>query len=230
VPKGESTELDEFARKDKLALVRAAWTAVVALEKRLAAGWDTAARGRHPDDGCWMSVPDLLWGLAHAAITPRDINRHLPVVRLWPSELVGHVTRPDGTMPHLAKQALNCWLVGQLWPTSLDLHAFRILLMDATGHAPEEISGLGENDVEFVPGGVRLTLVKLRARRRSHRSFKDTSPSEIADMVAAEEFKDRPRREPGVIVQRLMPSPRTLGCEPLIQSESCSLAPAWKTT
>ncbi|MEV4840383.1 hypothetical protein AB0K05_38165 [Nonomuraea sp. NPDC049486] len=204
VPQGESSELDEFPRKDKLTMVRAAWAAVVALEKRLAAGWDTAAQGRHPDNGCWMSVADLLWGLAHAAITPRDINRHLPVVRLWPAELVDHVARPDGTLPHFAKQALNRRLVGQLWPTSLDLHAFRILLMDATGHAPEEVSALRENDVEFVPGGVRLTLVKLRARRRSHRSFRDTSPSEVADVGEAEEFRDRPRREPGVIVRRLM--------------------------
>lgn len=204
VPMGETNELDEFSRKDKLALVRGAWAAVIALEKRLAAGWDLAARGRHPDEGSWMSVPDLLWGLAHEAITPRDINRHLPVVRLWPAELIHSIDRPDGTMPHIAKQALNSWLVAQLWPTSLDLHAFRILLMEATGHAPEEVSGLSENDVEFVPGGVRLTLVKLRAGRRSHRSFKDDSPSEMADMVETEEFKDQPRREPSVIVRRLM--------------------------
>lgn len=56
----------------------------------------------------------------------------------------------------------------------------------------EKVSALSENDVEFVPGGVRLTLIK-RVRRRSHRSFKDSSPWEIADVVETEEFKDRPR-------------------------------------
>ncbi|MFG3227617.1 hypothetical protein ACGF07_22935 [Kitasatospora sp. NPDC048194] len=204
VPIGENNELDEFSRKEKQALVRGAWAAVIALEKRLAAGWDLAAQGRHPDDGSWMSLRDLLWGLAHGAITPHDIHEHLPVPRLWPQELIGCIRKPDGTLPRASKTALDRWLVAQLWPTSFDLHAFRVLLMDATGHAPEEVSGLREDDVEFVPGGVRLTLVKKRAKRRYYRSFKDDSSLEMADVVETEEFKDRPRREPSAVVRRLM--------------------------
>jgi NADPH:quinone reductase-like Zn-dependent oxidoreductase len=58
------------------------------------------------------------------------------------------------------------WLVRQLYPCDLDLHAFRVLLIAATGgHAPEEVTGLTEDDVEFLPGGVRLTLTKQRAGR-----------------------------------------------------------------
>jgi len=204
VPNGETTELDEFSRADKQALVRGAWKAVIALEKRLAAGWDLASQGQHPSKGSWTSVSDLLWGLAHDMITPSDISDHLPPSRLWPAELRRCIERPDGTAPvTVAKPALNRWLTAQLWPTSLDLHAFRVLLADATGHAPEEVSVLTEDDVEFVPGGVRLTLVKKRAQRRYYRSFKD-DPAATGEVIETEEHKDRPRREAGVIVRRLM--------------------------
>lgn len=203
VPVGETTELDEFSRQEKAALVRAAWAAVVALEKRLAAAWELAATGRHPDDGSWMSVADLLWGLAHEAITPKDIQNHLPVFTSWQPHLRGCIERPDKPVPvRTAKQVLSRWLVAQLWPSTLDLHAFRILLADATGRAPEEISQLTEDDVEFIPGGVRLTLVKSRARRRYYRSFTD-NPLDMVDSET-EEYRDLPRREPGAIIRRLM--------------------------
>jgi hypothetical protein len=203
VPAGETTELDEFSRQEKTALVRQAWAAVVALEKRLAAGWDLASTGRHPDDGSWMSVADLLWGLARQVITPKDIQDHLPPFTSWPPQLRGCIERPDTPVPvRSAKQVLSRWLVAQLWPTTLDLHAFRILLADATGRAPEEVSQLTEDDVEFVPGGVRLTLVKSRARRRYYRSFTD-KPADMVDRET-EDYRDLPRREPGVIIRRLM--------------------------
>lgn len=204
VPVGDSNELDEFSRQEKRELVRTAWTAVVALEKRLTTGWELAATGRHPDHGCWTSVPDLLWGLARQAITPKDIHDHLPVSTSWPAHLRECIGRPDGPLPRTAKQLLSRWLVAQLWPSTLDLHAFRVLLTDATGRAPEEVSQLAENDVEFVPNGVRLTLVKKRAHRRYYRSFTDKPVDNVGDVVETEDFQNLPRREPGEIIRRLM--------------------------
>jgi hypothetical protein len=66
------------------------------------------------------------------------------------------------------------------------------LLVAATGHGPEEVTTVTENDVEFFPGGVRLRLAKNRAGLLRHRTFRDSSPSE--DSVAVVEFVDRPRR------------------------------------
>jgi hypothetical protein len=91
-----------------------------------------------------------------------------------------------------------------LWPSTLDLHAFRVLLADATGRAPEEVSQLTSNDVEFVPNGVRLTLVKKRAQRRYYRSFTDKPVDKAVDVVETEDFRDLPRREPGEIIRRPM--------------------------
>ncbi|QEV16141.1 hypothetical protein CP975_00080 [Streptomyces alboniger] len=203
VPAGEYEELDEFSWEEKQAMVRTAWTAVVALEKRLAAGWERAGRGQHPQQGSWTGIDDLLWGLAHGEITPARISEVLPPPRFWPEQLRKCIRRPDGTMPHTARTVLTRWLVAQLWPTTMDLHAFRVLLVDATGHPPEEVSQLTEEGVEFTPGGVRLTLVRKRAKRRYYRAFKDVS-LELADVIETKTFKDQPRREPGAIARRLM--------------------------
>lgn len=204
VPIGENEELDEFSRTEKQAMVRAAWAAVIAMEKRLETGWGMAGQGRHPRDGSWMSIPDLLWGLAHDAITPSQISDELGPPRGWTEELRSCIRRPDGSLPATtARTVLTRWLVAQLWPNTLDLHAFRVLLVDATAHPPEEMSKLTEDGVEFTPGGVRFTLVRKRAKRRYYRAFKDTS-LEMADVIETKEFTDQPRREPSAIVKRLM--------------------------
>jgi len=54
---GESKERDEFTRKEKLALVRAAWTSAHATRKRIEDSWALAAQGRHPDQGAGPASP-----------------------------------------------------------------------------------------------------------------------------------------------------------------------------
>ncbi|MFJ4673308.1 hypothetical protein [Kitasatospora purpeofusca] len=205
---GEKTERDEFTRQEKRALVRAAWENVHATRKRVEEGWALAGGGRHPDQGRWTSIPDLLWGFAHDRITPQDIHRRVPAPREWPPELRMFVTGPDEVfVPQMARRLLARKLVASLYPHNLDLHAFRILLMDATGHASEEVTGFGETEVEFLPKGVRLTLLKNRAERRRHRAFRDQSapveagPDEDADRQLT---VDWPRREASEVVRRLM--------------------------
>ncbi len=200
---GECAERDEFSRAEKQALVKAAWSSVHALERRLAEGWALAEQGRHPDMGDWLHVPDLLWGLSRAAIVPRQIGDRLPPhTTLWPPELREMVLRADGTVaPRRARRDLVWQLVRRLYPTNLDLHAFRVLLMDATGHASEEVTGFGPSDVEFFPKGVRLTLVKERAHRVRHRAFRDAPRGDEAEV---KNELDRPRREVSAIVRRLV--------------------------
>ncbi|MFH8733458.1 hypothetical protein [Streptomyces sp. NPDC017964] len=204
---GEKAEHDEFSRKDKQTLVRASWSAVNELERRLAEGWRLAEAGQHPGSGSWLHLPDLLWGLAHGEVTPTDIRSRLPSVSCWPEDLRKLVMRPDGRVTvNTARQKLVRQLVAYLYPTTLDLHAFRVLLMDSTGHTSEEVTGFGAKDVEFFPKGVRLTLVKKRAGRVRHRAFRDGSlikqPAEVGS--AAHEITDQPRREASVIVRRLL--------------------------
>ncbi|MFI5540645.1 hypothetical protein ACIA5H_30050 [Nocardia sp. NPDC051900] len=92
---GATNELDEFSRKDKRAVVRAARTWTAELERRLTAGWAWAARGSHPADHGWTDVANLLWGLAHLEITPIDIRANLPMMREWPPELRACIETAD---------------------------------------------------------------------------------------------------------------------------------------
>lgn len=203
VPWGGTQEVDEFSRKDKRALVRAAWEWVNRLDDRLAAGWAAAERGRHPAAHGWTEIPNLLWGLAHGQISPREVLDNLPIVHHWPPELRACIDRPDRPMAAArAKEMLTRWLVHQLYPSHLDLHAYRILLVAATGHAPEEVTTLTIDDVEFLPSGVRLTMTKRRAQRVRHRTF-GTAPAETAASEPVE-FSDRPHREVGAIIRRLI--------------------------
>ena len=105
--------------------------------------------------------------------------------------------------PRRAKDDARCdgWC-SQLYPSHLDLHAYRVLLVAATGHAPEEVTALTDTDVEFLPTGVRLTLTKRRAQRVRHRTFgTEPSPDNDAEPV---DFADRPHREVGAIIRRLI--------------------------
>ena len=93
------------------------------------------------------------------------------------------------------------WLVSRLYPSHVDLHAYRVLLVAATGYTPEEITALTERDVEYLPTGVRLTLIKQRAQQVRHRTF-GSEPSPGNDGQAVE-FTDRPHQEVGAIIKHL---------------------------
>jgi hypothetical protein len=202
---GESSERDEFTRAEKRAMVRAAWKSVQAMEARIRDGWELAGRGQHPDRGSWTNLADLLWALAYGGLQPAEIRAAVPMATRWPDELRALVARPDGTVvTNTARQQLLTQLVAKLYPTTLDLHAFRILLMDTTGHAPEEVTQFGAKDVEFLPKGVRLTLLKNRAARMRHRAFRDADRRVEESDVSDEVFSDQPRREASEVVRRLL--------------------------
>ncbi len=206
---GETTERDEFKRDEKLALVQAAWRSAHATRKRLDDGWALAATGRHPDEGSWTSVPDLLWGLAHDQITPSEIRDNLPRPRHWPAELHALAAEGGTVRPQLARVTLCRRLIAQLHPGSIELHAFRVLLIDATGHASEEVTSFGEAHVEFLPNGVRLTMLKLRGKVLRHRAFRDQDDDADAGQQVGEqqdvvEVVDAPRREASAVVRQLL--------------------------
>ncbi|AQS69654.1 hypothetical protein [Streptomyces pactum] len=202
---GESNERDEFTRADKQAMLRAAWNCIRALETRLTAGWALASQGQDPRQGSWTNVPDLLWGLSQGQVEPADIRAALPTPSQWPEDLRALVAGTDGIVTsRTATSQLARRLVAQLYPTTLDLHPFRVLLMDTTGHAAEEVTGFGEDDVEFLPKGVRLTLLKNRAERLRHRAFRDAAATASEDEEGEKVFTDRPRRETSTVVRRLL--------------------------
>ncbi len=206
---GKTTERDEFTRREKRTLVRAAWHSAHTTKRRLEEGWAQAATGCHPDEGSWTSVPDLLWGLSHQRITPTDIRVNLPKMPQWPDELLSFAMRGGPLQLRTAGRQLIIRLVAALYPTTRDLHAYRVLLMDATGYASEEVTSFGESQVEFLPKGVRLTMLKLRAEVLRHRAFRDRPPEpELGEEEGKEldlpEQLDIPSREASAVVRHLL--------------------------
>ncbi|TDC60868.1 hypothetical protein E1258_13450 [Micromonospora sp. KC207] len=173
VRRGRTQELDEFTRQDRKTLVRAAWADVRALEERLARGAALleAADGDPFRHG--PSLANLLWTVAHDAERLPSFSDLLPLFPSWPAPLREMVDlRGRRVRPNTAIWQLSSALASLLFPRAEDLQAFRVLLVAATGHAPEELTALTEQDIEFTDGGVRLTLTKLRARQIRYRMFR----------------------------------------------------------
>nr|WSU77556.1 hypothetical protein OG499_33395 [Streptomyces anulatus] len=195
---GSATELDEYSRKDKAAMVRAAWEDIARITQRIENGRALAATGADPAVNGWLSLPNLLWAVANGTVTAREIAQNTPFP--WPTELTSLL--PPQVRNNSRRYFLIRALLQQLFPDQHDLHAFRVLLVAATGHAPEELTGLFEDDVEFTPGGVRLTLTKHRAKRIRRRAFRRITPAGTEEDV--QRHADRPRLEVSEILRRLM--------------------------
>ncbi|MGW1538791.1 hypothetical protein ACWCPM_00575 [Streptomyces sp. NPDC002309] len=230
---GTTQELDEFSRKDKAALVRAAWDDVARLRKRLRDGWEMAAAGRHPAEHGWTRMPDLLWALAHRAMSPLELAQQVSFP-LAPelAALIPDRIRTEGPYSGMRGHVLVRGLLNQLYPNERDLHGFRVLLVAATGHAPEEVTSLTEDSVEFTENGIRLTMTKNRARRIHRRAFSCMDKVNAVEHVR--EYAGRPRLEVAAIVRQLMEATAPLrelyGIRPAPLFLQGALPPNWQFT
>lgn len=195
--KGRTQELDEFSRTEKKALIAAAWKDLLAIEARLAAGWRMAAAGRDPRIHGFDDPANLLWAVSTGAMTWPELHDTLENPRRWGSQLLDLIA--DRRSPQLtnARKVLMRRLLRQLFLHNLDLHSFRILLMAATGHTSEEITGLRDTDVEFSPDGVTLTLTKERAASVRQRPFASAEATEVL-------HPSSPRLDVADLLRRLM--------------------------
>ncbi|MFF9714659.1 hypothetical protein ACF1DW_03535 [Streptomyces sp. NPDC014603] len=230
---GTTQELDEFSRKDKAALVRAAWDDVARIRNRLRKGWEMAAAGGHPAVHGWSRMPDLLWALAHRAMLPLEMYQQISFP-LGPelAALIPDNIRTEGPYCGMRGHVLVRSLLNQLYPNERDLHAFRVLLVAATGHAPEEVTGLTEDSVEFTENGIRLTMTKNRARKIHRRAFSHMDKVNAVEHVR--EYADRPRLEVSAIVRQLMEATAPLrelyGTRPAPLFLQGTLPPNWQFT
>lgn len=180
IRRGETTEVDEFTRADKRALVREALADIREIEARFKTGRELLAAGRNPAEHGWCEAANLLWALAHGAPTPEEIFANLPPLRSWPDSLRRWV--PEGIRPQNAPEKLLRTLLAMVYPHNIDLHGFRILLMAATNRSAEEILGLSEDDVEYQPSGVLLDFSKSRAHRTRRHAF--STPTALDEQIA----------------------------------------------
>ncbi|MGW1276688.1 hypothetical protein ACWD4V_06975 [Streptomyces tsukubensis] len=179
---GMGNELDEFSRKEKKALIRAAWADVRQMDVRLERGRNLLARATgHPEVHGWQDPANLLWALAEGAMSGPEIRKLLPSPVLWSKELSDLAAMRGPVQAANARHQLIISLANLLYPRRRELHAFRVLLTAATGASPEEITGLTEDDAEFTAGGVKLRMIKLRARRVRTRTFRGAQDLSFPD-------------------------------------------------
>ncbi|MEW2522809.1 hypothetical protein [Actinacidiphila alni] len=205
VRRGKNDELDEFSRADKVALVKAAWTDLAAIDARVKAGWELAASGVDPAVGGWLEPANLLWAIANDAHSIEEICHQLPEARTgqWPTSLSAYM--PESAWSRPLRWILVGQLVRQLFLHNADLHCFRVLLVAATGHAPEEVCGLDEDDIEFGPKSVMIDFTKNRAHAEPRRSF-----GIDASLTGAELHPSRPRLDAAELIRRLLDLNRPL--------------------
>ncbi|MEU4427542.1 hypothetical protein AB0F81_43540 [Actinoplanes sp. NPDC024001] len=212
VRRGGSTELDEFSRADKKKLIRAAAVARLAAQARVRHGRRLAAAGTDPAVGGWLVRENLLWAMARDMGGATEVLARLPLpASSLPRSL--HDLAPEGLGWQNRGQLMR-FLVAQLFLTSMDLHAYRILLMAATGRAPEEVAALTEDDIELGAGGVTIDFSKRRAHARMRQAFtSDTSPAGLlhpsgARLDAAEIIRELLElSRPLAVLARISPVP-----------------------
>lgn len=197
VRRGETNELDEFSRADRKKIVQAAWMAHLDVKRRLERGWELAARGCDPREGGWTEEANLLWAIAHDALSCTEISKAVPPWRDMPPSL--QQLAPAGINPVAAKTAVVRGLVRQLFLHNSDLQPYRILLMAATGRAPEEVAALTEADIEFGSASVTIDFSKGRARAQMRQAFGTLAPTSQALLHPA-----RPRLDAGELCRQLL--------------------------
>lgn len=160
-PVGETTPLDEFSNAERLAIRDACRARVRALESRLATGRKLLERGKDPRASGWSNAADVLWGVRHLGRVT-DVSIFNEVARADESgaldDLVG-----DGnaiSVHHSMARAMS-----YLYPTDVDLIAFRSLLQLETGAAPEEWADVKLSDVESSSDSLHVRVYKARAHR-----------------------------------------------------------------
>ncbi|RZE59690.1 hypothetical protein C0Q98_14360 [Streptomyces albidoflavus] len=157
-PAPKSTPLDEFSNAERIDLRDAARRRVRELEERLEHGRRLLETGRDSREYGWRELPNLLWAAREGLLTTTALEANLPrKPKWWPASL-----REAG----LGRRALVTAIGGMLFPTEIDLMAFRVLLLlGMADTTPEELLDLTLPDIEDTGEGVRVVQCKARARR-----------------------------------------------------------------
>ncbi|MFE2972778.1 hypothetical protein ACFXKC_56530 [Streptomyces sp. NPDC059340] len=195
-PPRRGEPLDEFSNAERIALRDAARDAVRGLEARLARGRQLLARGVDPREGGWHEPANLVWAAAHPRLlTVEVLKPQFPQnVLSWPEPVKDLLpAASDGTLLKRGFRYLVAELGALLFPTEMDLQAFRVLLLlGMSDTSPEELHDLQLPDIEFTDGGVRLVQRKDRAHRVRADLHPDPGPEEGAAEFAGDGAWDVP--------------------------------------
>lgn len=163
---GIDQPLDEFSNTERLAIRDGCRQRIRAMEQRLERGRSLLEVGRDPRIHGWDSLANMVWGTHHLT------RKGLPSILIDMSQTFDSLSESEqselgGPHPHGKGRAINIArnLMSLLYPTALDLNAYRALLQLETGAAPEEISEIRPSELQWHDGSIHVPLHKNRAHR-----------------------------------------------------------------
>lgn len=165
-PPGRSRPLDEFSNAERIAIRDVCRQRLREMERRLRTGGRLIADAHDPGDAPTAGVAAMLWSIRHGGPPAQESL----VRRTGEAVAAGMLDRvPDCVVlpcgGDVSPVAVANALLGYVHPSRLDLLAARCLLQLATGAAPDELTGLRLDDVDWAQDAVRIRLHKSRAHR-----------------------------------------------------------------
>lgn len=170
---GLDKPLDEFSNAERLAIRDGCRQRIRVMEHRLERGRELLATGRDPRVHGWSSLSNMVWGTHHLFNEENSsILKHLSqafdaLSDTEQRELGGRHPQRKGGSFHIARN-----LMSLLYPTALDLNAYRALLQLDTGAAPEEITDIKISELQWHDGSIHVPLHKNRAQRTRRAKFR----------------------------------------------------------
>jgi hypothetical protein len=176
---GVNTPLDEFSNAERIAIRDACRNRIRALERRLAVGRQLLAEGQDPRKHGWVSPANVLWGIRHLG-RPGDDPIASSVAGAAATGVFDALDTSVRDMPTGARGVpiahAMTFAMSYIYPTALDLVAFRSLLQLETAAAPEELTGVQLDDIEWTSEFARIKLNKARSRRTRSIRCKVSAP------------------------------------------------------
>lgn len=158
--------LDEFSNAERLAIRDGSRQRVRDLEKRMKQGRELLALGKDPRAHGWSNVPNMLWATHNLTLSG------MPSILKEISMSFDSLTESEQYLlggPHPFGRGRSVRIIRNLmsliYPTALDLSAYRTLLQLESGAAPEEITNINTKELQWHGGAIHVSLHKNRAHR-----------------------------------------------------------------
>ena len=168
----QSTPLDEFSNKERIAIEQTFRGVVRSTERFLEIGDFLLGQGQDPRSAGWDSLANFVWALHHMRLDeiPRTIWASSSE-NYWWAVLGEQVPETERLRPMIFGHPV----INLVIPHLLYLQAIQCLFLLRTGWSPEEVLYLQHSDIEFGDTVIRVATQKRRASTSRHRELSSHS-------------------------------------------------------
>jgi len=164
----QSTPLDEFSNKERIAIEQTFRKVVRSTERFLEIGGSILSQGQDPRSAGWDNLANIVWALHHTPLDdiPKTIWESASTEYWW-TVLGEQISETEQLRPMIYGHPL----ISLVAPHLLYLRAIQCLFLLRTGWSPEEVLYLRNSDIEFADTVIRVAARKKRASTSRHREL-----------------------------------------------------------